>query len=396
MRSESLVPGARTPPIRRRSRFATLGRLFKPWKWRKKKSEKLKQTSTALEREVCLRQAREDLLKRSALQEAFEKGECVATVPEPAREQTVLASLPSVPHAINFILLFSIATIEFRASVEGGVCSQDPSMKSSMVLPVKKSVNFPGDLQENPAKPPLFHKQPPALPPKPFPRPANHSTEPCQTLKLPCLQGKLSPPLPPKKVMICVPSGGLEPPVSSPSPLAVYPQKCAPMMHHHGHPHQLQYGGVPSRIIEELNKTLALTMQRLESAFSVSTLSYLPFPGSSALHSGPCSLLEGRTIPTVVIDCEDDKENMPSESDYEDLPSMYKDELEEEDEEDEEDDDSLFTSTLALKVLRKDSLAIKLSNRPSKRELEDKNILPMQTDEERHESRQQIGTKLTR
>ncbi|KAI4903211.1 hypothetical protein NFI96_005582 [Prochilodus magdalenae] len=45
MRSESLVPGSHTPPIRRRSKFATLGRLFKPWKWRKKKSEKFKQTS---------------------------------------------------------------------------------------------------------------------------------------------------------------------------------------------------------------------------------------------------------------------------------------------------------------------------------------------------------------
>ncbi|XP_017575638.2 phosphatase and actin regulator 1 isoform X2 [Pygocentrus nattereri] len=353
MRSESLIPGAHTPPLRRRSKFATLGRLFKPWKWRKKKSEKFKQTSAALEREMSARQTREDLIKRGVLKEIFEK-----------------------------------ATIEFRASMEGGVCPQDPSLKTSMVLPVKKSVAFPGDIQENPAKAPLYHKQPPALPPKPFPRLSNHSTEPCQPLKLPCVQGKLSPPLPPKKVMICVPSGGLEPPVSTPSPLATYPQKCAPLMHHgglgghHGHPHQLQYGGVPSRIIEELNKTLALTMQRLES---------------SALHSGQCGLLDGRPVPTVVIDCEDDKENMPNESDYEDLPSMYKDELEEEDDEDdEEDDDSLFTSTLARKVLRKDSLAIKLSNRPSKRELEEKNILPMQTDEERHESRQQIGTKLTR
>ncbi|KAH0617917.1 hypothetical protein JD844_016661 [Phrynosoma platyrhinos] len=52
--------------------------------------------------------------------------------------------------------------------------------------------------------------------------------------------------------------------------------------------------------------------------------------------------------------------------------------------------------SLAMKVCRKDSLAIKLSNRPSKRELEEKNILPMQTDEERLELRQQIGTKLTR
>ncbi|KAJ8279879.1 hypothetical protein COCON_G00069450 [Conger conger] len=104
-------------------------------------------------------------------------------------------------------------------------------------------------------------------------------------------------------------------------------------------------------------------------------------------------------VPTVVIECDDDKENMPNESDYEDLPSMYKDEDEEdeEDEDDEEDDDdTLFTSTLALKVLRKDSLAIKLSNRPTQRELEEKNIIPMQTDQERLESRQQIGTKLTR
>lgn len=45
MRSDSLVPGTHTPPIRRRSKFANLGRLFKPWKWRKKKSEKFKQTS---------------------------------------------------------------------------------------------------------------------------------------------------------------------------------------------------------------------------------------------------------------------------------------------------------------------------------------------------------------
>lgn len=45
MRSESVIPGGHTPPSRRRSKFATLGRLLKPWKWRKKKTEKFKQTS---------------------------------------------------------------------------------------------------------------------------------------------------------------------------------------------------------------------------------------------------------------------------------------------------------------------------------------------------------------
>uniref|UniRef100_A0AAY5L3D1 Phosphatase and actin regulator n=1 Tax=Esox lucius TaxID=8010 RepID=A0AAY5L3D1_ESOLU len=327
MRSESLVPGTHTPPIRRRSKFATLGRLFKPWKWRKKKSEKFKQTSAALERKMSIRHSREELIKRGVLKEIFEKGES----------------------DIDISLFLSLC---------------------------------------------------PTVLPGPCP-------DSCQQMKLPGMPGqggKLSPPLPPKKVMICVPPGGLDTSCSSPSPLSNFSKQKCPSQghpphhssllpsyghtysHSHGHPLQLQYGSMqghtPSRIIEELNKTLAFNLQRLEN---------------NAMHSGQCSLLDRTQTPSVVID-EDDKENMPNESDYEDLPSMYKDEEDDDDEDDDEDDDddSLFTSTLALKVLRKDSLAVKLSNRPSKRELEEKNILPVQTDEERLESRQQIGTKLTR
>lgn len=61
-------------------------------------------------------------------------------------------------------------------------------------------------------------------------------------------------------------------------------------------------------------------------------------------------------VPTVMIECDDDKENLPNEADYEDLPGMYKDEEEEEEdeeeedeeEEDEEEDDTLFTSRCLL------------------------------------------------
>uniref|UniRef100_A0A8C6UXS0 Phosphatase and actin regulator n=1 Tax=Neogobius melanostomus TaxID=47308 RepID=A0A8C6UXS0_9GOBI len=352
MRSESMLTGTHTPPIRRRSKFATLGRLLKPWKWRKKKSDKFKQTSAALERKMSMRQSRDELIKRGVLKEIFEK-----------------------------------ATVEFRSSMDGGVCTQEPPLKSSMILPSKKSVTFPGNRLEPPAKPLLYHKQPPALPPKPFSRLPSHSTDSCQ-LKLPSLPGgKHSPPLPPKKVMICVPHDSSP----SPNPLSGHSLRCTPphmlpslhntLLPSHlmglsalHHPLQLQYGSLhtPSRIIEELNKTLALSMQRFES---------------SALHSSSqCAPLDRREVPSVIIDYEEDKENLPNESDYEDLPSLYKDEHDEEDEDDDdEDDDCIFTSSLAQKVLRKDSLAIKLSNRPSK-----------QTDEERLESRQQIGTKLTR
>uniref|UniRef100_A0A3Q1I5F4 Phosphatase and actin regulator n=1 Tax=Anabas testudineus TaxID=64144 RepID=A0A3Q1I5F4_ANATE len=409
MRSESLMSGTHTPPIRGRSKFATLGRLLKPWKWRKKKSEKFKQTSAALERKMSMRQSRDELIKRGVLKEIFEKGEMIlhnySLIHKSEKLKCVCSAIEHISTPACFFFLPSdSATVEFRSSMDGGVCTQESSIKSSMVLPTKKSVTYSGELQDTPIKPPLYHKQPPALPPKPFTR--IHSTDSCQPMKLPCMPGgKHSPPLPPKKVMICVPPGGLDTstsPSPSPNPLSALSQKCAPPHHgtllpsqlaglssfhqSHGHPLQLQYGSLhaPSRIIEELNKTLALSMQRFES---------------SALHGGgQCLPLDRREVPSVIIDYEDDKENMPNESDYEDLPSMYKDEDDDvdDDDDDDEDDDSIFTSTLAQKVLRKDSLAIKLSNRPSKRELEEKNILPMQTDEERLESRQQIGTKLTR
>lgn len=45
LHSGCLVSGVRTPPVRRNSKLASLGRIFKPWKWRKKKNEKLKPPS---------------------------------------------------------------------------------------------------------------------------------------------------------------------------------------------------------------------------------------------------------------------------------------------------------------------------------------------------------------
>ncbi|CAL8254788.1 unnamed protein product [Lota lota] len=67
------------------------------------------------------------------------------------------------------------------------------------------------------------------------------------------------------------------------------------------------------------------------------------------------------------------------------------------DEEDEEDEDDEYTnSSLASKIRRRDTLNIKLGNRPSKRELEDKNILPRSSETERLSLRQQIGSKLVR
>ncbi|XP_059509725.1 phosphatase and actin regulator 1 isoform X5 [Stegostoma tigrinum] len=422
MRSESLVPGTHTPPIRRRSKFATLGRLFKPWKWRKKKSEKFKQTSAALERKISMRQSREELIKRGVLKEMFEK----------AAEESPTDNRTLVPE-------------------------KHTPAKPQLLLPSKKSAAFHCDLKETPSKQQSYAKQPPALPPKPLSRIANHITgypaaytiprlrrqtdrqaayshdstigackrpvghtrvmrDTGQPVKLPCMPPvRLSPPLPPKKVMICIPPQTADSPPMSYSVVQKISQQSsarhqllssqlAAKQHQQlfGGSHSASLsGGLPtnpavstSKVIEELNKTLALTMQRLESSGL--------YTGESGTKPGESNTSDIRQVPAIVVDYDDDKENVPNESDYEDTFSMHGEENEDDDgdnDDDDDDDDEIdhfFTSSLTLKICGKDSLAIKLNNRPSKRELEEKNIIPMQTDEERLEMRQQIGTKLTR
>ncbi|XP_030122897.1 phosphatase and actin regulator 1 isoform X2 [Taeniopygia guttata] len=408
MRSDSLVPGTHTPPIRRRSKFATLGRIFKPWKWRKKKSEKFKHTSA--DGELSIPNEEGALENGQPLGSGLSSSQ--VSLPALAELESVPASVESCSYEVlpTTEIMDGTVSEESPTSNESGVLlSQDPTAKPVLLLPPKKSAAFPGDHEDTPVKQLSLLKQPPALPPKPIARIASHLTDPGAPVKLPCMPVKLSPPLPPKKVMICMPLGGPDLSLSSYSTQKSSQQPLT-QQHHTvlpsqlaAHQHQLQYGShsqhIPSgsstlpihpsgcRMIEELNKTLAMTMHRLESSGLHTS--------DSVTKTGPGGLPDMRQVPTVVIECDDNKENVPHETDYEDSSCLYP-RQEEEEEEDEEEDNSLFTSPLARKLCRKDSLAIKLSNRPSKRELEEKNILPMQTDEERLELRQQIGTKLTR
>ncbi|MBN3290363.1 RCC1 protein, partial [Polypterus senegalus] len=68
--SEETVSGDGTPPTKRKGKFSGFGKIFKPWKWRKKKtSENFKQTSEVLERKISMRKPREDLIKQGVLKE---------------------------------------------------------------------------------------------------------------------------------------------------------------------------------------------------------------------------------------------------------------------------------------------------------------------------------------
>ncbi|XP_037357338.1 phosphatase and actin regulator 4 isoform X2 [Talpa occidentalis] len=72
---DSVEAGETTPPIKRKSKFSGFGKIFKPWKWRKKKSsDKFKETSEVLERKISMRKPREELVKRGVLLEDSEQG----------------------------------------------------------------------------------------------------------------------------------------------------------------------------------------------------------------------------------------------------------------------------------------------------------------------------------
>ncbi|XP_044015479.1 phosphatase and actin regulator 2 isoform X3 [Aphidius gifuensis] len=79
LRTNSLGSGTRTPPIEKKSKFSTFGRLFKPWKWkRKKKSEKFEAASRSLERKISVRANREELVQKGILLPDSQ----ISTIPE--------------------------------------------------------------------------------------------------------------------------------------------------------------------------------------------------------------------------------------------------------------------------------------------------------------------------
>ena len=47
--SDGPAAGSQTPPFKRKGKLSTIGKIFKPWKWRKKKtSDKFRETSAGM------------------------------------------------------------------------------------------------------------------------------------------------------------------------------------------------------------------------------------------------------------------------------------------------------------------------------------------------------------
>lgn len=117
-------------------------------------------------------------------------------------------------------------------------------------------------------------------------------------------------------------------------------------------------------------------------------------PQSSTVHTSDSSAAEKRlnfsgqvAIGHSVVNHQQDDN---SDSDY-DNEVCYRDDDDEEEEDEEEEQ-----SSLAAKVKRNDSLAFHLSNRPSRTTLEERNIIPTDTQDQMKVKREQVGAKLVR
>lgn len=95
-----------------------------------------------------------------------------------------LSCVPGWPHLhcvcvmspVYHVVVPSVSEESPSASESGVLLSQDPSAKPVLLLPPKKPAAFSGDHEETPVKQLSLLKQPPALPPKPTARIANHLT----------------------------------------------------------------------------------------------------------------------------------------------------------------------------------------------------------------------------
>ncbi|XP_067410248.1 phosphatase and actin regulator 3 isoform X1 [Emydura macquarii macquarii] len=393
MHSEYLVSGIRTPPVRRNSKLATLGRIFKPWKWRKKKNEKLKQTSAVLEKKITARPGRDELIKKGLLEMMEQDAGGKACAADGATRSMQSDPSPPVCQALTSEEMQQDSSAPTTNATSLGEELHSKELKDDAA---KKSSVSTEELED--ASLPVTEETPQALlvsestdsAQKPMERnPAQLPSPPLLPIPPPKAISKISKSVTGQAALFHSSGqkgsdphvrGQLPTPTSSPHPAAVH----LPLP--------------PSRVIEELHRALA-TKHRQDS-----------FHGRESKGS-PKKRVDVRPSRTSSIECNKEKENSLSHIND---PENKRNSVKESDEnkenlimnselkdnlvfyQDEEVlNDSIISGTLPRKC-KKELLAVKLRNRPSKQELEDRNIFPRRTDEERQEIRQQIEMKLSK
>ncbi|XP_053105605.1 phosphatase and actin regulator 3 isoform X3 [Hemicordylus capensis] len=400
VRSDYLVSGIRTPPVRRNSKLATLGRIFKPWKWRKKKNEKLKQTSTDSEGKACTA----DDATRAMLSDPSSPS-CQALTSEETQQQEHISATTNATsfgeelHSEELREDAAKKTPAFTVEPENAILPASEENAQALLLS-ESTESPPKQMERNPAQLPSPPPSLPIPPPKTVSKVSKIVPAAGSEVDEPALK---SPPSTILKNYVIVGSSQLS---GQAAPFQPSGQKVSDphLRGQHttptGSPHlaAVHLPLPPSRVIEELHRALA-TKHRQDSFHGRENkgspkkrMDVRPSRTSSIEHSkekdnsGSYSS-DPENKRNSVKELDENKENLIMSSEIKDDSVFYQDE--------EVLNDSIISGTLPRKC-KKELLAVKLRNRPSKQELEDRNIFPRRTDEERQEIRQQIEMKLSK
>ncbi|NXG51027.1 PHAR2 regulator, partial [Psilopogon haemacephalus] len=508
--SDGPAPGSQTPPFKRKGKLSTIGKIFKPWKWRKKKtSDKFRETSAVLERKISTRQSREELIRRGVLKEMPEQDGDVTVNFETSNGHTVAVGEEAIQEEnVAKASGDNGTSAEKTSALEGkkedhneSTTDHCPEMPASHAPPQPKPKPKPKKAQLPPKntiaastttsyksneaphtkkKGKASAKQPPLPPPKPTSHSASREAGDSSHMKKtpvskssssPCSSSTSSHPKASKETSSksstpgtsrgkkkpgkqsasrTAPDGAASSPSgATASRLEVKAEKPEPEQ--------------PSIVISETEDAdqarklivpppptaappppplpppfpTAVGQQTISSDAQVVSDSCVGGLAASASDTKPLLWTEHGTdegLSSAALDSSQDasgedtkslaakedqeveapdqvqsepveeasdaaaahesessRDSHSSDSDS-DGPILYTDD----DDDDDDDDNASAESSLASKIRRRDTLAIKLGNRPSKKELEDKNILQRTSEEERQEIRHQIGTKLVR
>ncbi|XP_016090494.1 phosphatase and actin regulator 2-like isoform X1 [Sinocyclocheilus grahami] len=377
-----VVGSSQSPQLKGKGKLSSLGKIFKPWKWRKKRtSDKFQDLSKVLERKISTRQTREELIN---------KGVLIPDQDDPLNTETLNGN--AVPSGVTEKVKVDIETPELvpEEKADLAAVAEDPEAKPSN--PKKTAGASKSSSQAS----------------------GQSSSSTCsKTPKNSKLELTAAQPKSAKKTE---PSRSARPPVKTSSETLESSSKKdqkkkevtssiekaeETSQNGKGADHLLEFSAEKGKRKPYFNQTTEKTsFSESSNALSSDTLGQSVSTESEtekerAVADQPQRIVgteegERRQIvnvesPQVSIIPDSIQESQSNDSDS-DGPILYKD----------DEDDEYTSSSLASKIRRKDTLAIKLGNRPSKKELEEKNILPRTSETERQELRQQIGSKLVR
>lgn len=425
--SDGPTAGSQTPPFKRKGKLSTIGKIFKPWKWRKKKtSDKFRETSAVLERKISTRQSREELIRRGVLKELpdqdgdvtvnFENsnGHMIPIGEESTREENIVkteegngsvaekappleekaedkkagsshsrkttGSKASASPSTSSTSSRSKASKETVSSKTGTVGITKGKKKTGKQLTSQPSsdatTSGTSDLKGEPSEPRVESLKPEQTVPETEEQTTGKAKSAVPLAPVAPPPPPLPPPLPLEDQSI----------VASDTPVVLV-SSGADLPIPAFDPSQLLWTEEPTGRTTVHSGT-GLSVSR-ENGKCFSTKDELGKAAPQLLTPG---LMGESSESFSASEDEGPREYQANDSDS-DGPILYTDD---DDDEEDEDEDGSGESALASKIRRRDTLAIKLGNRPSKKELEDKNILQRTSEEERQEIRQQIGTKLVR